>query len=74
MTLSVTKTSEKSSDKHEVKRLQASPVNRGIIQGSTVSFPILMAAMREYKYRSNIIVHHYTDDTVIKRKDIPQNH
>ena len=73
MTLSVTKTSEINSDKH-VKRLQASPVNRGVIHGSTASFPILMSAMREYKYRSHIIVHHYTDDTMIKRKDISQNH
>ena len=73
MTFSVTKTSEIKSDKH-VRTLQASPVNHGVIQGSTASFPVLMSAMREYKYRSHISVYHYTDDIVIKRKDIPQNH
>ena len=73
MTFSMTKISEIKSDKH-VKRLQASPVNHGVRQGSTASFPILMSAMREYKYRSQTSVYHYADDTVIIKKGIPQTH
>ena len=74
MTLFVTMNSEISDDKHEVKGLKSSPVSRGMTQGYTVFFPILIAAIREYMYCFNITVHHYTDDTMINRKDIPHNH
>ena len=63
--------SEISSDKQKVKRLRSSPVNRGIAQGYTVSFPVLITATREYKYRSSITVYPYIDDIVIERKEIP---
>ena len=73
MTYTVTKTSEIKSDKH-VKTLQTIPVNQGVTQGSTTSFPVLMSAMREYKYRSQTSVYHYADDTIVTKKDIPQTH
>ena len=44
---------DENSDKHKVKGLRSSPVNRRITQGYTVSFPVLITAIREYKCRSS---------------------
>ena len=58
------------SDK-QVKTLQTMPINPTVMQGSTTSFPILMSAMREYKYRFQTSVYHYAEDTSIIKKGIP---
>ena len=72
MTFSVTKASKIKSDK-QVKT-KTMPIKPKVMQGSTVSFPILMSALSEYKYRFQTSVYRYADDTVKIKKGISQTH